>query len=111
VDITEVILSDHNEQRRRSTMLDEVDRSDTATAAAGAEVAPRDWWTGVNAARTANDDHMGEEEHEGPADFRRHVELDLRHPIAVSFAAYETEHADGVPIEDKDPEQYIRDYS
>jgi len=32
---------------------------------------------------------MGEEEHEGLAGFRRHATLDLRHTLAVSFAAYE----------------------
>src|SRR5205085_2791368 len=113
------ILSDHHEQRRMFAMLDEVDRSDTATlgalwtrlsamlevhaqaeelffypellklgerlhtdveveetedaigdhndirdgilAAAAAEVGSDEWWKGVNDAREANDEHMGEE--------------------------------------------------
>jgi hemerythrin HHE cation binding domain-containing protein len=169
VDITEVILSDHHEQRRMFAMLDEVDRSDTGTLgvlwtrlAAMLEVHAqaeelffypellelgkrlhdsaeaeetkdaigdhndiRDgiteasrhdpgsdgWWAGVKAARDANDEHMGEEEHEGLADFRRHVDLETRHRIAVTFAAYEAQHVTGVPIVDKDPEQYVRDQS
>jgi hypothetical protein len=169
VDITELILSDHHEQRRMFAMLDDVDRSDTATLgvlwtrlaamlevhaqaeelffypellklgerlnddsevdetkdaigdhndirdgimdAARHEVGTDAWWAGVSAARKANDEHMGEEEHEGLADFRRHVDLDTRHRIAVRFAAYEAEHVNGVPIEDKDPEQYVSDNS
>jgi hypothetical protein len=170
VDITELILSDHHEQRRRFAILDEVDPSDTATlaalwsrlaamlevhaqaeelffypellqlggrvgtkataeeetedaiadhneirdgilAASGHPVGSPGWWAGVRAARKANDEHMGEEEHEGLADFRRFADLELRHRIAVPFAAYEAEHADGVPIQDQDPQQYIRDHS
>jgi hypothetical protein len=169
VDITELILSDHHEQRRRFAMLDEVDRSDTATLgalwtrlaamlevhaqaeelyfypellalgrrlhddteveetedaigdhndirdgiteAAKHEVGSDGWWQGVTAARKANDEHMGEEEHEGLADFRRHADLELRHRIAVAFAAYEAAHVDGVPIQDKDPKRYVEDNS
>ena len=69
------------------------------------------WWSGVTAARKANDEHMGEEEHEGLADFRRYVDLDTRHRIAIAFAAYEAANVTGVPIEDKDPDTYIRDNS
>ena len=165
MDITEVILSDHGEQREMFARLDDVDPKDTATlqalwtrlsamlevhaqaeeeffypellklgerlhddseveetkdaigdhndirdgilAAAAAEVGSKDWWKGVNDAREANDEHMGEEEHEGLADFRRHVDLDTRHRIAVQFVAYEAEHVTGVPIVDKDPDDYI----
>jgi hypothetical protein len=169
VDITEVILSDHHEQRRMFAMLDEIDRSDTDTLrtlwtrlsatlevhaqaeelffypellklgerrheeeeaeetrdavgdhndirdgileAGRHEVGTDGWWGGVTAARKANDEHMGEEEHEGLADFRRYVDLDTRHRIAVTFAAYEAANVTGVPIEDKDPDTYIKDNS
>ena len=169
VDITEVILADHHEQRRMFAMLDEIDRSDAATlgtlwtrlsamlevhaqaeeiyfypellklgerrhedeeaeetrdaigdhndirdgilGASRNEVGTDGWWSGVTAARKANDEHMGEEEHEGLADFRRYVDLDTRHRIAVVFAAYEAANVTGVPIEDKDPDTYIKDNS
>ena len=169
MDITELILSDHHEQRRMFAMLDDVAPDDTATlgvlwqrlstmlevhaeaeevlfypellklgerldddseveetkdaigdhndirdgvlAAADATVGSEEWWAGVNAAREANDEHMGEEEHEGLADFRRHVDLDTRHRIGVAFAAYEAEHVDGVPIVDKDPDEYVAENS
>jgi hypothetical protein len=166
VDITELILSDHHEQRRMFAMLDDVDASDTETLGAlwrrlstmlevhaeGEEryfypellklgqrlhddseveetedaigdhndirdgvleaerhaVGSEGWRKGVNAAREANDEHMGEEEHEGLADFRRHVDLETRHAIAVQFAAFEAANVDGVPVVDKDPQEYIK---
>jgi hypothetical protein len=169
MDVTELILSDHHEQRRMFAQLDEVDPADTATlatlwkrlstvlevhaqaeeelfypellklgerlhddseveetkdaigdhndirdgilAAARHDAGSAEWWSGVNAAREANDEHMGEEEHEGLADFRRHVDLETRHRIGVAFAAYEAEHVDGVPVVDKDPDTYVADNS
>jgi hypothetical protein len=165
VDITELILSDHHEQRRMFAMLDDVDGGDTETLGAlwrrlstmlevhaeGEEryfypellklgqrlhddseveetedaigdhndirdgvleaarhaVGSEGWWKGVKAAREANDEHMGEEEHEGLADFRRHVDLETRHAIAVQFAAFEAANVDGVPVVDKDPQEYV----
>ena len=169
MDITELILSDHHEQRRMFAMLDDVDRADSETLgvlwtrlsamlevhaqaeelyfypellklgerrhedeevaetkdAIGDhndirdgilesrkhEVGTDSWCPAVEGARKANDEHMGEEEHEGLADFRRYVDLDTRHRIAVVFARYEAANVDGVPIEDKDPDQYIEDNS
>ena len=37
--------------------------------------------------------------------------IDTRHRIAVTFAAYEAANVTGVPIEDKDPDAYIKDNS
>ena len=169
MDITELILSDHHEQRRMFAMLDDVDPADTTTLgalwtrlaamlevhaqaeelffypdllklgerlhddtevaetkdavgdhndirdgvtkASQHEVGADGWWQGVNSAREANDEHMGEEEHEGLKDFRQHVDLETRHRIAVAFAAYEAEHVDGVPIVDKDPDEYVEENS
>ena len=169
MDITELILSDHHEQRRMFAMLDDVDPQDTdtlaalwnriaamletharaeeeifypellklgqrrredreveetedaigdhndirdgITAAAAQGVGSEGWWKGVNAAREANDEHMGEEEHEGLADFRRYADLELRHRLGVRFAAFEAAHVDGVPVVDQDPEEYVRENS
>ncbi|MGI8701958.1 MAG: hemerythrin domain-containing protein [Nocardioidaceae bacterium] len=169
MDITQVILDDHEEQRRMFARLDDVDRSDTETLGAlwtrlstmlevhaqaeeelfypellklgerlhddtevdetkdaigdhndirdgvGAAnehaVGSEEWWAGVSAAREANDEHMGEEEHEGLADFRQHVALDVRNSIGVAFVAFEARHVDGVPSVDKDPDDYVRDNS
>jgi hypothetical protein len=52
---------------------------------------------------------MAEEEREGLTDFRRHAGLQLRHDIAVAFAAFEATHFAGVTPVDKDPESYVRE--
>jgi hypothetical protein len=167
MDITQIILEDHEDQRRMFARLDEVDTDDIHALTAiwtrlsnmlevhaQAEedlfypellelgkrrheeseeeetkdaigdhndirdgilkardfaVGSADWWEGVNAARHANDEHMGEEEHEGLRDFRLHVDLQVRHDIAVRFVAYEAEHVGGVPIVDKDPDDYVEE--
>lgn len=168
MDITELILTDHHEQRRMFALLDDVDRGDvdTLTAvwgrlrillevhaeaeerlfyprllnvgtgaggkdSAGAEtrdaihdhnqirdaladVDPNDvgsdgWWQAVAKTREVNSDHMGEEEREALADFRRHADLTVRHDIAVAFAAFEAEHAGGITSHDKDPKRYVND--
>src|SRR5919107_1270636 len=133
MDITEVILSDHHDQRRMFALLDDIDRSKVKTLTV--------LWNRLSAmlevhaqaeelffypellalGRRLRDDaeadetkdaigeHMGEEEHEGLRDFRLHVDLETRHRIAVAFVAYEAEFAAGVPIEDKDPERYVEE--
>ncbi len=52
---------------------------------------------------------MAEEEREGLTDFRRRAGLQLRHGLAVAFAAFEARHFAGVPAVDKDPEAYVRE--
>lgn len=99
VEETKDAIGDHNDIR------------DGILEAAKHEPGSDGWWAGVQAAREANDEHMGEEEHEGLADFRRHVDLDTRHRIAVKFVAYEAQHVTGVPVVDKDPEEYIKQNS
>ena len=169
MDITRLILDDHHEQRRLFAILEQIDRSDTATlsaiwgrlaaflethAAAEEElfypellhvgkgsggksdaedetedaikdhneirdavteagrhaVGSADWFKAVASANKANGDHMAEEEREGLADFRRHASLQLRHDLAVKFAAYEARHVLGVKPVDKDPHQYIAEH-
>jgi hypothetical protein len=89
-DETKDAIKDHNEIR-------------DAIAEAGRHPVGSDrWWTAVRATRKANDEHMAEE------DFRRHVELNIRHEIAVDFVAYEARHAEGVVARDQDPDGYVR---
>jgi len=57
----------------------------------------------------ANGDHMAEEEREGLTDFRRLAGLQLRHDLAVAFAAFEASHFAGVRPVDKDPAAYVRE--
>jgi Hemerythrin HHE cation binding domain len=167
MDITQLILDDHHEQRRLFAILEQVDRTDTAalsavwarlaaflevhaeaeeelfypellrvgkgaggvdpvaetedairdhneirhtvTAVAAHEVGSDGWYDAVAKANEANGDHMAEEEREGLTDFRSHAGLQLRHDLAVAFAAFEATHIAGVPPVDKDPEDYIRE--
>jgi Hemerythrin HHE cation binding domain len=168
VDITQLILDDHHEQRRLFAILEQIDRADTTTAGliwtrlatflelhAAAEeaifypellrtgsgandtqtveaetldaihdhndirdavvavgdhqVGSDGWRAAVAAANLANSDHMGEEEREGLTEFRMLASLQLRHDLAVKFAAFEAEHFAGVPVVDKDPASYVRE--
>jgi hypothetical protein len=167
VDITQLILDDHHEQRRLFAMIEEIDPGDTGTlsalwsrlatflelhaaaeeaifypellkvdklagrlgsgeaetldaigdhneirdaiaAVAPHDVGSADWFAAVAAANRANGDHMAEEEREGLTDVRRFASLQLRHDLAVAFAAYEARHYQGVEPVDKDPAAYVR---
>jgi hypothetical protein len=168
MDITQLILDDHHEQRRLFAILEQVGRADTGTlsavwerlssflelhaaaeeeifypellqvgvgagrtdrvedetldaihdhndirdtiaAVAGQEVGSDEWYAAVAAVNLANSDHMAEEEREGLTDFRRLARLQLRHDLAVAFAAFEARHFAGVPPVDKDPATYVRE--
>jgi Hemerythrin HHE cation binding domain len=167
VDITQLILDDHHEQRRRFAILEQVGRADAGTlgevwarlsaflevhaaaeeeifypellrvgqragrigpteaetldaisdhndirdtiaAVAGHEVGSDGWYAAVAAVNAANGDHMAEEEREGLTDFRREARLQLRHDLAVAFAAFEARHFAGVRPVDRDPAAYVR---
>jgi Hemerythrin HHE cation binding domain len=167
VDITQLILDDHHEQRRLFAILEQVERADTRVLAdlwariaaflelhaaaeeeifypellrvgqvagrlgtseeetldaihdhndirdaiagvAGHEPGSDDWYAAVAAVNVANGDHMAEEEREGLTDFRREASLQLRHDLAVLFAAFEARHFAGVQPVDKDPAAYVR---
>ena len=70
-----------------------------------------DWWQAVIDTRTANSDHMAEEEREALADFRRHAAPQTRHELGIEFAVYEAAHAGGVSLVDKDPDRYVADHT
>lgn len=168
MDITEVILHDHHEQRRMFGMLEEIDPAQTDAlgsvwkrlrillevhakaeeelfyprllklqrdlieqespgeetedaihdhneirdAIAGVDPHPvgsLDWLRAVAEVNEVNSDHMAEEERQGLTDFRRHVDREERHRIAVAFAAFEAEHAGGITPHDVDPEEYVEE--
>jgi hypothetical protein len=167
MDITQLILDDHHEQRRRFALLEQIDSADVAALSAvwarlavflevhaaaeeeifypelvklafapsplaGAEpetidaiydhneirdaiaavhpqrIGSPDWRGAVAAVNVANGDHMAEEEREGLTDFRRRVTLAQRHELAVRFATFEARNFAGVPVVDKDPQQYVQ---
>ena len=168
MDITQLILDDHHEQRRLFAILEQVDRADTSTlgdlwarlaaflevhaaaeeevfypqllrvgqragrvgtveeetldaihdhndirdaiaAVAGHVVGSNGWYDAVAAVNLANGNHMAEEEREGLTDFRREAGLQLRHDLAVAFAAFEAGHFAGVQPVDRDPAAYVRE--
>jgi hypothetical protein len=91
-------IKDHNEIR-------------DAVAAVGREqVGTPEWMEAVAAANKANSDHMAEEEREGLTDFRRDASLQLRHDLAVAFAAFEARHVTGVTPVDKDPKHWVAEH-
>ena len=88
---------------------DHNDIRDTIAAVAGHQAGTSGWFAAIAAVNVANGDHMAEEEREGLTDFRRRAGLQLRHGLAVAFAAFEARHFAGVPAVDKDPEAYVRE--
>jgi Hemerythrin HHE cation binding domain len=166
LDITQLILDDHHEQRRLFAMLEQVDPAksgiladlwarlaaflevhaaaeeevfypelllvsrragrlgtgeeetldaihdhndirDAIAGVAGHEPGTDGWYQAIAAVNVANGDHMAEEEREGLTDFRRFGSLQLRHDLAVAFAAFEARHFAGIQPVDKDPEIYV----
>jgi hypothetical protein len=94
-DETEDAIKDHNEIR------------DAVAEVAKHKVGSKAWRKAVATANEANGDHMAEEEREGLTDFRQHATLQMRHDLAVQFAAFEAAHVTGVKPVDKDPKAYI----
>jgi len=83
---------------------------DALREVADAEPGSDQWWDAIGRANEENSDHMAEEEREGLTDFRRNASLQLRHDLAVKFAAYEARNVLGVKPVDKDPREYIAEH-
>ena len=100
-DETDDAIHDHNDIR---DAIAEADQHGPGTDA---------WWSAVADARTANSDHMGEEERGALADFRRHASLEERRRLGLRFAAYEADHAGDhdLDLADKDADTYISEHS
>jgi hypothetical protein len=92
-------IGDHNEIR------------DGVARAARNPVGSKGWWDGVWAARRANDEHMGEEENEGLADFRLNATTGLRDSLGTQFQEFMDAHPTtaGLDNSDKDPEEYVEE--
>ena len=92
---TEDAIEDHNKLR------------DAVKAANALQIGGGAWIEAVGKANIVNSKHMGEEERQGLTDFRRHAPVQLRHDLAVRFAAFEADHLMGIKPVNKDPESYI----
>lgn len=87
------------------------DHNDIRNAIADAsrhEVGSDEWWEAVNRCRSANTQHMGEEEDDGLADFRRNAPLEQRHALGILFEMAKTDPAaPNLDTDDKDPQEFI----
>jgi hypothetical protein len=92
---TEDAIEDHNKLR------------DAVAAANKLQIGTGAWIEAVGKANIVNSKHMGEEERQGLTDFRRHAPIQLRHDLAVQFAAFEADHLLGIKPVNKDPGAYI----
>jgi hypothetical protein len=92
-------IGDHNDIR------DGVRDADSATAGSD------QWWAAVRRTREANDDHMGEEEHEGLSDFRRNAPIGLREALGRQYSEFMAAHPTtrGLTIADRDPRRYVEE--
>jgi hypothetical protein len=90
-------IGDHNDIR------------DGVRDANAAAIASDEWWAAVGRTRLANDDHMGEEEREGLADFRRHAPIGLREALGRQYREFMAQHqtTEGLSIVDRDPQSYV----
>src|SRR5271165_2001901 len=74
-----------------------------------ARVGTEEWWAAVGRTRSANDDHMGEEERQGLSDFRRHAPVGLREALGRQYSEFMDQHptTKGLSITDRDPKRYV----
>jgi hypothetical protein len=96
---TEDAIEDHNKLRN------------AVKAANKLKIGTAAWIKAVGEANIVNSKHMGEEERQGLTDFRRNAPIEIRHDLAVQFAAFEAEHITGVRPVNKDPEAYIEKHA
>lgn len=103
--------ADEDGEETKDAIGDHNDVRDAVAEAARHEVGTEQWWQAVGQARSANTEHMGEEEDEGLPDFRRHATLELRHDLAVRFEVAKTGPvAPTLDQSDKDPDAYVLEH-
>jgi iron-sulfur cluster repair protein YtfE (RIC family) len=88
------------------------DHNDIRDAIRAAQQAPAgtdDWWDAILACRTANDEHLAEEERDVLPDFREHSDEQLRRQLGARWAAFHEAHrgARGISGDDVDVDAYI----
>ncbi|ALE73428.1 MULTISPECIES: hemerythrin domain-containing protein [unclassified Pseudonocardia] len=107
-------LLQHGEDPEDETLDAIGDHNEIRDGVARAErnpVGSAEWWAGVWDARRANDEHMGEEENEGLANFRLHATTGLRESLGRQFEEFMGAHPTpaGLDNSDKDPEAYVEE--
>ncbi len=100
--------ADPDGEETKDAIGDHNDIRDAVAEAAREQVGSDAWWKAVGDARSANTEHMGEEEDEGLPDFRRHATLELRDELGLRFeAAKSPKVAETLDLGDKDPDEYV----
>lgn len=96
-DETTDAITDHNDIR------------DAVRRAARSEAGSESWWGAVLDARTANSDHMAEEERAAIPDARAHAAAGERDDLGTRWVAFTNDHAGGRDLEvvDKDAAEYV----
>jgi hypothetical protein len=107
-------LLEHGEDPEDETLDAIDDHNEIRDGVARAErnpVGSAEWWAGVWDARRANDEHMGEEENEGLANFRLNATTGLRESLGTQFAEFMDAHPTtaGLDNSDKDPQSYVEE--
>jgi len=103
-------LSDPDASETKDAIGDHNDIRDAIAVAQTRAAGTAGWWQAVGAARSANTEHMGEEEDDVLPAFRRRAGVELRVRLGVAFeAAKSTSSAQELDISDKDPEQYVNE--
>jgi hypothetical protein len=100
--------ADPDGEETKDAIGDHNDIRDAVAESAKHAVGSPEWWAAVGDARSANTEHMGEEEDEVLPDFRHHASLELRAALAARFEAAKTAPAaPALDVEDKDPEVFV----
>ncbi|MBA2555512.1 MAG: hemerythrin domain-containing protein [Geodermatophilaceae bacterium] len=104
---------DEAEEETDDAIGDHDDIRDGARRAAAAEVGSEQWWQAVDDTRTANTEHMSEEEDGALAIARRNISREERERLGVKFQTFKVEHpgARGLSGANKDPKEYIEKHS
>ena len=104
--------ADEDGEETKDAIGDHNDIRDAIAESAKHEVGTKEWWKAVGKARSANTEHMGEEEDEGLADFRKHAPLPQRHALGILFEVAKTDPASPLlDKSDKDPDEYVEENS
>lgn len=104
-------VADADGAETKDAIGDHDDIRDAVAASARHDVGSDAWWKAVGDARTANTEHMGEEEDEVLPDFRRTSALSARHEIGLRFEAAKAEPVRSrLDMDDKDPDTYVAEH-
>ena len=104
-------IADEDGEETKDAVGDHNDIRDAVAESARHEVGSAPWWKAVGDARSANTEHMGEEEDEVLPDFRKAATLEQRDELAAQFeAAKAAPVRDQLDQQDKDPDAYIAEH-